>query len=113
MRKIYSYYMTQRPPQIGAMPKEGLLRIMYVSEDETKEWVELLQMDAYARLEYDHELTEKEVSDYELIPEIYKVRMCRGDVLWIVEQLEKIEYDYAYDGYKQKRMIEHLIKTIS
>ena len=53
----YSYYMTMRPAMPGAMPKDGLREIV----DDTK-W------GAYCRLDYDRELTKKEIIDYELRP---------------------------------------------
>ena len=53
---MYSYYMVMRPAMPGAMPKAGLLEIV----DDTK-W-------GYCRLDYDRELTPKEISDYELRP---------------------------------------------
>ena len=52
----YSYYMTMRPAMPGAMPKNGLREIV----DDTK-W-------GYCRLDYDRELTSKEIADYELRP---------------------------------------------
>jgi len=62
---MYSYYMTQRPPQIGAMPRKGLVEI---DEFDGKPFIEEIGWDAWAKITYDRELTPDEVSDYELIP---------------------------------------------
>ena len=70
MRTIYSYYMTQRPPQIGAMPRNGLLDIVYLNADEERQFVQEIGRQAYAILHYGRELTEQEVSDYELTPKV-------------------------------------------
>lgn len=113
MRKIYSYYMTQRPPQIGAMPKEGLLRIVYLNDEEMREWVDTLRAEAYARLEYDHELTQKEIKDYELIPDLYNLQMCRDSVLWLCEQLKNTNYMDVYERRRAQMMIKYLHLTIS
>lgn len=93
MMKYYTYYMTQRPPMPGAMPKEGLRRIVYINQDETPGFVEEISMEAYARLEYDHELTRQQVDDYELVPAEYEVKIPRSVVFWICEQLELREDD--------------------
>ena len=66
MRTVYSYYMTQRPPQIGAMPKNGLQDILFLDEDENAVYVPEIGHHAYAILRYQRELTDKEISDYEL-----------------------------------------------
>ena len=113
MRKVYSYYMTQRPPQIGAMPKEGLMRIVYINNDETRQWVETIQADAYARLEYDHELTQQQVNDYELIPEVYNVQMSRESILWIKQQLENADFVNEYESRKAFRLIRYLNSVLS
>ena len=54
----YSYYMMMRPAMPGAMPKNGLREIV----DDDNRW------GAYCRLDYDRELTTKEIIDYELRP---------------------------------------------
>ena len=61
----YVYYMTQRPPMPGAMPKEGLIEI-----EAREPWKRLPGVGrAYAKLIYDRRLTDKEIEDYELVEE--------------------------------------------
>ena len=61
----YHYFMTQRPPMPGAMPRKGLKEIIaYDPDDYIPEICHVI----YAELVYDRELTKEEVSDYELMP---------------------------------------------
>lgn len=62
------YYMTQRPPMPGAMPRSGLVEI---EEFDGRVYCKEIMREAYARLTYDRELTKQEIYDYELTPEHY------------------------------------------
>jgi hypothetical protein len=66
MAMEYRYYMTQRPPMPGALPKAGLQGI--IENDPDKPYREA-RCRVYAVLVYSRELTEKEISDYELVKE--------------------------------------------
>lgn len=61
---MYSYYMTQRPPCPGAQPRNGLVNVHELDPDSDTPGIGR----AYAMLEYDRELTEDEVRNYELTP---------------------------------------------
>lgn len=61
----HAYYMTQRPFSPGAQPKQGLVE----SEDfGGGKYVDEVGCKAWSRIVYDRELTEQEVSQYELVP---------------------------------------------
>lgn len=59
------YYVTQRPPAPGAVPKLGLIRTF---EYESRLYVESIGRRAYGSVVYNRELTEAEIDDYELVP---------------------------------------------
>lgn len=61
----FVYYMTQRPFGIGCQPKRGLVDAESYDE---KTFVDEIGREAWSKLVYDRELTEAEVSDYELTP---------------------------------------------
>lgn len=93
MKKVYSYYMTQRPPMPGAMPTDGL---EFIDENTKLRFINEIGRDAYARLTYNRELTEKEIKDYELTPLFYDVQLTRTEILRIMELLEvKAIEDYT------------------
>lgn len=58
----YQYAMTQRPPQPGAMPHDGLREIL----PGRPAMDELIGHKVYAVLVYDRRLSPQEISDYEL-----------------------------------------------
>ena len=88
------YYMTQRPPMIGAMPKEGLVSWMAFDDDFKKEFVKEIGCGAYAKLTYDRVLTEQEISDYELTPAYREVRLTNPELLKLI----KLAYRSALDA---------------
>lgn len=93
MKKMYSYYMTQRPPMPGAMPTEGF---EFIDENTQLRFINEIGHDAYARLTYNRELTDKEIKDYELIPLFYDVQLTRTEILRIMELLKaKAIEDYT------------------
>ena len=65
---MYSYFMTQRPPMPGAMPRDGLVDI---EEYDSREYRYEIMREAWAKLVYSRELTRQEMSDYELVPGTY------------------------------------------
>ena len=76
----YSYYLTMRPACPGAQPSRGLKNII----DLNGAYIPAIRHTAYALLEYDRTLTDKEVFQYELaqtaIPEeIYKGYVIRPE----------------------------------
>ena len=67
MRKLYKYYMTQRPPAPGALPGYGLFIIRYLNTEENRQFVPEINREAYAVLLYERKLTEQEMKEYELV----------------------------------------------
>ena len=69
------YYMTQRPPMPGAMPKIGLVDIQDLNPNDI---IPEIGKGAYALLTYSQPLSGKDICDYELTPygqqrsEVYK-----------------------------------------
>lgn len=72
-----NYYMTQRPPSLGTHPKAGLICTL---EYDGKQFIPKIGMKAWACLTYNRELTSKEINDYELVPDSYKVVLTRAEV---------------------------------
>lgn len=59
--KVYRYYCTHRPPVPGSIPREGLTHIADF------DWPQSFNgIPAHGWAEYNRELTEKEINDYEL-----------------------------------------------
>ena len=63
MEKGYVYYMTQRPPSPGAMPRKGLVDM---KDFGTKILVPILNIEAWGKIIYDRPLTDDEIWNYEL-----------------------------------------------
>ena len=61
----FVYYMTMRPFGIGCQPKRGLVDAESYDE---KTFVDEIGRKVWSRIVYDRELTEQEVSQYELVP---------------------------------------------
>ena len=104
------YYMTQRPPMIGAMPKEGLVRWVAFDDDGHKVFCEKIGMEAYAKLEYSRELSEQEINDYELTPEIRTVTLTTPELLKLISMVymaaidaDGKDGDELYDLWKKLR----------
>lgn len=57
------YYLTQRPPSPGAFPGKPVRVVSF----DSKKHVEAIGCRAWGWVEYDEPLTEKQVSDYELV----------------------------------------------
>lgn len=93
-----TYYMTQRPPMLGAMPKEGLVDWAYLDTDgEKKVFCEKIGCEAYAKLEYSRELTEREISDYELVPETRTVRLTPVELRKLIAVVHRAGMDAPDD----------------
>jgi hypothetical protein len=60
------YYTLFRPAMIGAIPRHGLTEIENFGE---RKFVPSIGREAWAKVTYNRELTNKEISDYELMPE--------------------------------------------
>lgn len=80
MDKTYTYFMTQRPPMPGAMPKNGLCDI---HEYDGRDYISEIGRKAYARLEYSRKLSDQEVKDYELVPLTYYVELTRAEISYL------------------------------
>lgn len=64
--RLYRYFLPYRPPMPGAMPKEGIVE-MFAQDQRQK--MNGCDRPVWGWVQYDRKLTDKEVSDYELIPE--------------------------------------------
>lgn len=62
---VYRYYCRFRPPMPGAIPRKGLLSTYNFDE---RKYIPTIEKRAYGYAIYDRQLTEKEISDYELTP---------------------------------------------
>lgn len=107
-----TYYMTQRPPMPGAMPKEGLLHWEMLDDDGNRVFCDKIGLEAYAKLEYSRELTEKEISDYELTPENRTVTLTTAELLRLIKtvyraaiDLDGDDCDELYRLYKKLRNV--------
>ena len=61
MKKVYRYYCRFRPPMPGGIPRKGLVHTA------SFDWPQSFNgITAWGWAEYDRELTDKEVDDYEL-----------------------------------------------
>ena len=65
LKPVYLYYCPMRPPTVGAVPRDGM---EYAHEYDSRRNVPVIGRAAWGYAVYSRELTEKEVSDYELIP---------------------------------------------
>ena len=61
----YKYFCPMRPPQPGAVPKEGL---QYVEFFKGRKYVFQIKEMAWGYVVYNRPLTAEEIADYELIP---------------------------------------------
>jgi hypothetical protein len=86
-----NYYMTQRPPSLGTHPKAGL--VCAVEYDE-KLFIPKIGMKAWACLTYNRELTDKEVCDYELVPETRKLELTTAEIMTIMDILEITAHEF-------------------
>ena len=57
------YYLTERPPMPGTIPR-GCINIMDFG---IKKYVQEIDREAWGWVEYERELTDKEISEYELV----------------------------------------------
>lgn len=60
----YTYYLTQRPAGPGCQPRKGLLDI----EDLDNRFVPEINREAWSKVTYDRQLTQDEITQYELTP---------------------------------------------
>lgn len=67
--KRYRYYCPARPPVPGAIPR-GVIRVECADEDGYMVDEERYSHQCWGFVEYDRELTQKEIDDYELDPEV-------------------------------------------
>ena len=106
MDKTYTYFMTQRPPMPGAMPKNGLSDI---HEYDGQDYISEIGRKAYARLEYNRKLSDQEVRDYELVPLTYEIELTREEASFLRMMLfDRIPI--ALDGDDDTELLERLYK---
>lgn len=82
--KVYKYYTVKRPPDIGTVPKDFVDVKSYgerkqVLQDGTQAWGEVI---------YNRKLTDKEVSDYELLENVTEEK--KNEALKDIQGLDKI-----------------------
>ena len=63
-QKLYRYYCPMREPAPGAVPKNGMENVYWYG---CRQFVEIAGREVWGWVEYNRELSEKEVSNYELI----------------------------------------------
>lgn len=63
----YRYYSIYRPVDIGTYPKGGVVNIVNF---DSRSHVESINRSAWGYIEYDRELTQDEISSFELVPEM-------------------------------------------
>lgn len=80
----YKYYMTQRPPMPGAMPKDGLIDIHEVMP---AEYCDAVGHNVYATLTYDRQLSKGEIRAYELTPESYNISLSKREIQVLISGL--------------------------
>lgn len=62
---LYTYYLTNRPPDIGTYPNNGNIASMEAFSH--REYVQSIERYAWGWVSYTEPLTDKEVKDYELV----------------------------------------------
>ena len=65
---MYRYYSTERPVSLGTYPKTRGNMPINIKNFETRLYVPEVKHEAYGYLEYEHELTDKQIDAYELYP---------------------------------------------
>lgn len=65
---MYRYYSTQRPITPGSYPKQNGKEI--IENYEARRYIVVIGRFAWGHIEYEYPLTEKQASDYELIPKV-------------------------------------------
>ncbi|MEY8001569.1 hypothetical protein AB8U03_15475 [Clostridium sp. Mt-5] len=63
---MYRYYSTERPVSLGTYPKIRGNMPINIENFKTKIYVHEINREAYGYLEYEHELTDKQIFGYEL-----------------------------------------------
>ena len=66
----YRYYSIMRPVSVGTYPKSGCGKVIEIKNFDRREMVDSIGRMAWGYIEYSEPLTEKELSDYELVAEI-------------------------------------------
>ena len=64
--KVYRYYSTERPVSLGTYPKTRGNMPINIKNFEKRLYVPEVKHEAYGYLEYEHELTDKQIDAYEL-----------------------------------------------
>jgi len=72
------YYLTQRGPGPGALPRSGTNLITGVEDFGNRIYVEEINRRAWGYVEYEKPLAIKEINDYELVEQ-----QCKGCYLYI------------------------------
>ena len=60
--KVYRYYCRFRPPMPGAIPRKGLVEVASFDGPQTLDGIR-----TWGYAEYNRELTDREIADYELV----------------------------------------------
>lgn len=71
----YRYFSTMRPVSIGTYPNNG--KVVEIHNFDTRQMVKSIGREAWGYIDYSEPLTEKQISDYELVAEAFGSRMIR------------------------------------
>ena len=63
------YYSTQRPVMPGSFPRPNGTKVIQIHNFDARTYCPEIDREAWGWIEYNVTLTDKEASDYELIPE--------------------------------------------
>lgn len=104
--KLYKYYTTKRPPDIGTVPKDFINVINY---GELKQ-IRKSGFHAWGEVEYSRKLSEKEIYDYELLEDNFEEN--KKEALQDIQNLDKIYNILINTDFKEQKLYS-LINDIS
>lgn len=103
---IYNYYMTQRPPMPGAMPKHDLVGIQ---EYKAPMKIPCISDHVYAQIQYSRKLSPEEIRDYELkepAPSTRQRKVCdiceNGMHIMIIKYPDQKQFPYRVYKMRDK-----------
>lgn len=71
-KQVYRYYTTQRPPVPGAIPtvSSDNIKLVNIESYTSRRFVESINRMAWGYVGYSAPLTDEQIKDYELVPEV-------------------------------------------
>ena len=97
---MFRYYSAQRPVAPGTFPKDGCISVHNYDE---RQHVEAIGREAWGYIEYDRQLTGKEVESYELIP--------HGVKTWYAVMITRWNEGSCMKGEVQARIMDSRVQT--